>query len=44
MSSAGSEPTDNDSTTDGLHIPLLEESLAYEKEDPKPSWRWWIHL
>ena len=44
MSTTGSEPTENDTTTDGLHIPLLEESLAYEKAEPKPSWRGWIHL
>jgi hemolysin III len=44
MSPTGSEPTENATTTDGLHIPLLEESLAYEKADPKPSWRGWIHL
>jgi len=30
--------------TEGLHLPLLEESLAYEKADAKPSWRGWIHL
>ena len=44
MSTTGSEPTENATTTDGLHIPLLEESLAYERDDPKPSWRGWIHL
>lgn len=27
-----------------LHLPLLEESLEYEKLHVKPSWRGWIHL
>jgi len=27
-----------------LHLPLVAESLEYEKSNPKPSWRGWIHL
>jgi len=44
MSSAEEKSLDSGATSDGLHLPLLEESLAYEKADPKPSWRGWIHL
>ena len=40
MSDAQGQPED----TKGLHLPLLEESLAYEKADAKPSWRGWIQL
>jgi hemolysin III len=34
------QPTDSGA----VHLPLLEESLEYEKHEPKPSWRGWIHL
>lgn len=30
--------------TGSLHLPLLEESLEYEKLNVKPTWRGWIHL
>ena len=29
---------------DYLALPLLEESIDYQKLDAKPSWRGWIHL
>ena len=38
-------PSDDvDATDDGLpNVPLLEEAIAYEKLDAKPTWRGWIH-
>lgn len=35
---------DNGTDSGALHLPLLEESLEYEKAEPKPSWRGAIHL
>lgn len=38
-------PTPHSETDTGsLHLPLLEETLAYERLQLKPSWRGWIHL
>lgn len=44
MNGAEEKSLDNGAPSDRLHLPLLEESLAYEMTDPKPSWRGWIHL
>jgi hemolysin III len=43
-SSRDSLPSSESDDTEGLHLPLLEESLEYERLDLKPSWRGWIHL
>jgi hemolysin III len=43
---ADSPTSPGEPTTDSgaLHVPLLEESLEYEKSDHKPTWRGLIHL
>ena len=37
-------PSSDTNDSDGPHLPLLEESLEYERLDLKPSWRGVIHL
>ncbi len=33
----------DEETGDLPNVPLLEESIEYERLDPKPTWRGWIH-
>jgi hemolysin III len=35
--------TDREPAAELPNVPLLEESLAYEKVEQKPTWRGWIH-
>lgn len=36
--------TKSPSSSGALHLPLLEATLEHHSEDPKPSWRGWLHL
>jgi hemolysin III len=35
--------TDREPAAELPNVPLLEESLDYEKAEPRPTWRGWIH-
>ena len=36
--------SDSETPSAPVHLPLVEESVAYEAEEIKPTWRGWIHL
>ncbi|MDA8579747.1 hemolysin III family protein [Pontimonas sp.] len=36
--------SDSETPSAPLHLPLVEESVAYEAVEIKPTWRGWIHL
>ena len=36
--------SDSETPSAPLHLPLVEESVAYETAEIKPTWRGWIHL
>jgi hemolysin III len=36
--------SDSETPSAPVHLPLVEESVAYEAGEIKPTWRGWIHL
>jgi len=36
--------SDSETPSAPLHLPLVEESVAYDAVEIKPTWRGWIHL
>ena len=44
MSSGGvNQDVSDDQGADIPSVPILEEAIAYDKLDVKPTWRGWIH-